>query len=187
MYNVDSRHSLTTVKNNYFSYSEQDMEALVSLHYQRLVNYIQNMISTGGSLEAEDILHDVLIRFYENRIPILTDRVPTYLFRAVKNACLNYNTRSCGKQIHLDVDAWNVVYETVYEVERCTNPMENIDVAQIRAFSDSLPSRTREVFLKSRIENMKQEDIAKEMGISLRAVQKHITLSIRRCRKYFNV
>lgn len=178
---------MTTVKNNYFSYSDKDMEALVFSHYSRLVNYIRNMISTKSYLEAEDIVHDVLIHFYENRIPIEADHVPAYLFRAVRNACLNYNMRSCGKQIHLDADAWNKIYETVYEVEKSPNPLENIDIAQIRAFSETLPHRTQEVFLKSRIENMKQEDISREMGISLRAVQKHITLSIRRCRKYFKV
>jgi RNA polymerase sigma-70 factor (ECF subfamily) len=43
----------------------------------------------------------------------------------------------------------------------------------------NLPPKTREVFIKKRFENKKNAEIAQEMGVSLKAVEAHITKALR--------
>ena len=43
------------------------------------------------------------------------------------------------------------------------------------AILESLPERCRKVFLRSRLDGLRQRDIARRYGISLRLVEKQIT------------
>jgi RNA polymerase sigma-70 factor (ECF subfamily) len=50
---------------------------------------------------------------------------------------------------------------------------------EIRKVADSLPDRCREVFLMSRMDGMKNKEIAQALGISEKAVEKHITRALK--------
>ena len=56
----------------------------------------------------------------------------------------------------------------------------------VMRFADSFPPRTRQIFYMSRIDGMKQEDIASALGISTRAVRKHLKFTVEQFRKHFD-
>ena len=47
----------------------------------------------------------------------------------------------------------------------------------------AIPVRSREIFLKSRNENLSNREIAEELDISIKTVEKHITRSLKIIRK----
>lgn len=56
-------------------------------------------------------------------------------------------------------------------------------LARLKAVIDELPPKCRAVFVFSRIEGLSHADIAEKFGISIKAVEKHITKALAACRE----
>jgi RNA polymerase sigma factor (sigma-70 family) len=53
---------------------------------------------------------------------------------------------------------------------------------RIGAAIDALPSRCREAFVLNRIHGLSHEEVARQMGISRSAVEKHVMRGLHACR-----
>lgn len=173
----------------WFKYTEQELKDTVLSLYPRIIAYIKGMLGTDSSDIAEDLFYDVLTAFLEKKTPLQTDRVHAYLFRSVHNACLNHISRKSTARLSLPFSRINENFlERLYEIEfeeEGDDRQEAPDASVLLSFARELPPRTREVFIQSRIEGRKLKDIASDMGITVRAVQKHITISIKKFREAF--
>ena len=109
----------------------------------------------------------------------------------VKNKCLNMVTRPNIESSSISIDnitasAWETLASLDFtaqipEVEEDKMP----EINEIIAYSGQLPERTRDIFYMSRIEGMTHKQIADELGISTRAVEKHLQNSINEYRRHF--
>ena len=61
------------------------------------------------------------------------------------------------------------------------------DITDVLDFSNFLPERTRDIFYMSRIEGMTHSEIAEILGISTRAVEKHLQNSVQEYRRHFGI
>jgi len=92
---------------------KKDEEAWVFLfkeYYQPLLSFASHYLWDKES--AEDIVQDVIIKLYENAGKIsITVSLKSYLFRAVKNRCLNYlrdhQVRDTHNQGLLEAHLWS--------------------------------------------------------------------------------
>ena len=111
------------------------------------------------------------------------------LFCMVRNASLNYLKQKVlvdkfpieyienidGEERLYSLDfALSADEETLYEELR----------RQIQEALSVLPERSREVFLLSRFNGLKNKEIASKLGISTTAVEKHISKSLKRISSY---
>lgn len=178
--------------NSVFTYTNDEVRRIVLDLYPRIICYIRHKLGPRWEHCAEDIFHDVLYRFLTSRKEIQSSKVPEYLFASVRNACLNFITRKSvqNQSLHIstrDQEIWETIYESEFSVtdEQKFEQEREVGLTEILEFAEQLPHKTREVFIKSRIEGKKLKEIADEMDITVRAVQKHITVSIRKFRKKF--
>ena len=66
----------------------------------------------------------------------------------------------------------------LYQIDFTDKKEKSIEVQLVEALKkaiDSLPARKKEILLKSKIEGRKQKDIAEELGISIKTVEKHLS------------
>ena len=66
-------------------------------------------------------------------------------------------------------------------------PRNAYDITDVLDFSNFLPERTRDIFYMSRIEGMTHSKIAEILGISTRAVEKHLQNSVQEYRRHFGI
>jgi len=127
---------------------------------------------------ARDLVHDVFMIFWQNKENItIKSSLSAYLFRMVRNKCLqeierqkvrnNYSTEA----LNLDELAYyNDGIKSIIELE-----LEE----KLKEAMDKMPDACRKVFIMSRFNGLKNKEIAEQLGISLKAVEKQITKALK--------
>ncbi|HIW53072.1 MAG TPA: hypothetical protein H9919_06605, partial [Candidatus Alistipes excrementipullorum] len=129
-----------------FTYTEDEVRELVLKLHPRITAYIRGILGGGKSkVQADDIFHDVLFTFLDRRIKIPASKVQAYLYRMVKNKCLNMVTRPNIESSSISIDnitasAWETLASLDFtaqipEVEEDTMP----EINEIIAYSGQLP------------------------------------------------
>ncbi len=158
--------------------SERNFGSFYESYYKRFYRYAYYYVNDSGT--AEDITHDAIIYYWENRrrLSAETDALG-YILLTVKNKCLN-----CLK--HLQVESeYNKSYLELYEWEVKARIMtlenENYseifmkDIIEIVTKSlAKLPKQTQDIFRKNRFEYKSRKEIAAEMGVSIQKIDYHI-------------
>lgn len=116
--------------------------------------------------EAEDIVQDIFYRYWRTDAwkKIEEGAEKTYLFRSVKNACLNYKGRK--DVLHDRVDLENdFLMDDIYE-----EPDEKL-IEGIRQDIENMAPQTREIIQAVFYKNKKYQEIADQLGISVNTVK----------------
>lgn len=95
-----------------------------------------------------------------------------YLYSIVKNRSLDILRKrgSVGEAISLDGSVEDIDEPTVEDAE-----VE----ARLWTAIDSLPEKCREIFLMSKRDGLRQEEIAQELGISLQTVKNQVSKALK--------
>lgn len=117
---------------------------------------------------AEEIVEDLMVYLWENRKSLqISSSVKSYLFTATKYRCLNaIKSQQCHQQKHSEIyDALHVHFEDPdYYLSG-----ELAD--QIEKAIESLPDSYKEVFIRSRMQEMSYQEIADELGVSKKTIE----------------
>jgi len=154
-------------KDDYTCYNQ-----LFTRYYSRLCVFVYRMIQNSDA--SEDIIQDLFIRLWTNRRKLeINENISGYLYRSSRNAALNYlRAEKSRKKTILDIPS----LETISD--ECLIEQIEFNMA-LHQCIEQLPERCKEVFLKSRFENLKQQEIATQLGISIKTIKNHIWKSLR--------
>ena len=157
-------------------------EYLFKRFYPRLLGYAIRFVQDEDV--AKDILQECFMNFWEKRQLLSAVSISSLLFLMVRNACLNYVKHHMLAN-YLSIDYLSTLdgEEKLYSADLMFSTDENIlyeDLkTQIDAALSKLSPRSREIFLLSRFDGMKNKEIAELLGISTTAVEKHISKSLK--------
>lgn len=129
-----------------------------------------------GDLEkARDLAQEAFIRLWDNCSKVPFDKTKSFLFTvgnrlfldnvSHQKVVLRFEKQYAGSQYHMGDNP-----EYVYEESEFKERLEE-------AIS-SLSEKQRSVFLLSRIDKMKNREIAETLDISIKTVEKHIATSL---------
>lgn len=121
---------------------------------------------------AEDLVANTFTSVWQKINEGFTiENLKAYLYQAVRNECLSYIRNK--KEI--------VGLEEVPEIDDTTIDTSERD-AKIWEAIDELPPKCREVFLLSKRDGLTNEEIAEELGISIKTVKNQMTKAFSRLR-----
>ncbi len=131
----------------------------------------------GNVAEAEDLAQDVLVRALGKARWESSEQAKGYIFRIAVNRWHDRNRRGLTHGIVVEWDD-SATYAEVEEStpERVLSNEQELH-AVIAALQE-LGERTRDVFMLSRLEQMKHGEIAQLFGISVSAVEKHVSKAV---------
>lgn len=140
-----------------------------------LVKYFRR--KTGDSVEAEDLAQDVLVRTLSHAQWKSPEQAKGYIFRSAVNRWRDRRRRQLTQGVTI---AWD---ENAQSGAGSENPSERVVLAQeelalIARALDELSVRTRTVLMLIKFEQMKAVTVAEMLGISVRAVNKHLARAI---------
>jgi len=153
---------------------------LYKLYFPRLHAFSFKMINDSGL--AKDVVQNVFIKIWETRTSFCFDNPEAFIYQMVRNASLNYirhlkvvdNLKSKVKDQYLG--------EELYYIDMVGNEpyilIEKELEEKILEVMNSLPDKCLAVFRLSRIDGLKNWEIADQLGISIKAVEKHISKAI---------
>lgn len=155
-------------------------EWIYNHYYELLCRYAYRFLKDRNS--AEEIIDDVMCSLWIRHEKVEIRQIRSYLFRAVRNLCLNHlkscswssNTSISPEENTAFLDALfcddehplGMLLEKEFEKELCKAV-------------DNLPEECRKVFEMSRRDNKKYEEISRELGISINTVKYHIKNALR--------
>jgi RNA polymerase sigma-70 factor (family 1) len=156
---------------------KKTFESIFKAYFPRLMAFAQKFVANRDI--AEDIIQETFLKIWTNRKAIEESTFQSYLFTLVRNACLNHIKH---RQIENNYLTNNTKGEQLYYADFFSDPFHQTifrEVQQkIEEVMQMLPEQTRKVFHLSRFEGMKNMEIAKQLQISLRTVEKHISRAL---------
>lgn len=160
------------------SFTQAAFEALFKTHFAYLCNFANQYVNDREV--AQDICQQSFIKLWEKRADMdPAQSVQSYLFTSVKNRCLNYlrDNQKYRSRI-LDLDCGDIDFSQEVEDLTATEELQQ----RIDAALASLPEKCRQVFERSRFQQMKYQDIANELDISLKTVEAHMSKALKTLR-----
>lgn len=153
---------------------ENAFEILFKTYYARLCYYANSL--TEDINEAEEIVQNMFLQIWEKRENInLEASFKSYIYKAVKNRCLNYLRNKKLKSGHLSVikmdegdsfdanDALHLeeIHDKLYEV------------------LEELPPKCKQIFQMSRMEGLKHQEIANQLDLKVKTVENQIGIALK--------
>ena len=125
--------------------------------------------------DAKDILQNVFLRFWEKRENIdIHTSLNAYLYRAIQNECLNY-LHSTGTIEVPQCETTNVLFREEAEDNDPHSTLSVLEIEQIMENTiEELPDQCKSIFKLSRINGLKNQEIADKLDISVRTVETQI-------------
>ena len=158
-----------------------DFDGFVRTQREGLVHFLQRR--TRSVDDAEDLAQESLARLvrYRGHAP---DTWAALLYHIAVNALHDRSRRAASRHdaqhVSLDGEAAELPATEPSHEQRTATEQE---LALLQRALLRLPDRCRQVYLLNRIEGMTYPEIAEHCGISVKAVEKHISRALRALRE----
>ena len=158
-------------RGDYMSYNQ-----LFRCYYQPLCQYVYTLLADKD--DAEDVVQELFLKLWKDRGKILiTESTSSYLYRMARNMSLNFKrSKIAMESLNENPDLVSLTYEE--------NSLETDEfrIALIDCMN-RLPKRSKEVLMASRVQGLKQQEIADTFSISVKTIKNMLWISLRKLKE----
>ena len=161
--------------------NEKVFEQIVREYWPRMFKFA--LIYTQNNETSQELVQDTFLVLWNNRA-ILKDNTNliTYLMIVLRNKCLNLLEQTRIRQLYIEEIDDETIYQraNLYVLQDEASQIvesEDLHKAIERALS-KLPDKTREIFMLSRYDGLKNQQIAETKNISQKTVEYHISKAL---------
>lgn len=159
-------------------------QSIYKTYYSRLCVFANGFLQNEN--DAEETVQNVILKLWEQKDKINEiENMQAYLFRSVKNQCLNFIKRNKLADVY-KTEAWKELKDLEEQTMSSSTEADNeTQIKQLKSLIETLPERCQEVLRMSKFEGLKNKEIAEELDISLKAVEANISRAFSLIRKNF--
>lgn len=147
-------------------------EMVFKYYYSGLVVYADQIINDAPL--SEDIVQTVFLKLWETRHSLEIRSFRSYFIQCVKNRCIDH-LRSQEVKNKYKIQSHDYTQFEFQEEFWVKTELEDL----IHQAIDKLPTRCKEIFLMSRMDNLKTVEIAGKLQLSGRTVETQITKALK--------
>lgn len=158
-----------------YAKTKEITDLYVSEH-KRLERQITRRV--GCASIAADLVHDIFLRLWERATARLSEPA-AYLSRSARNAAIDHiRTEKRHNEFMAGIlpEQYSTPAPSPDDIVSARQSLRSIDDALA-----ALPERTRHIFLLNRVHGRSFSEIAEVLGISRRAVTKHMARAVAAC------
>jgi len=165
--NIKVEQSSTAIIRSLAPTGEAAFEQLFKTHFRGLHAYAITILKE--EMMGEEIVQNVFFKVWEKRQLLEIETSPkAYLYKAVYHDCLNYLKHKKVRSAH----AMHVVRQSNDQVENASGKLLQGELKEhIHNAMNELPEQCRSIFQMSRFEGLKYQEIADEMGLSVKTIE----------------
>jgi RNA polymerase sigma-70 factor (ECF subfamily) len=154
-----------------------DFGTLFRQHHKSLCNLAYNIVSDADA--AKDIVQEVFLRLWKNRDQLIFgEQITHYLFKATAHTSYNY-LRSNKKISPLQDYAGLEKLAMAAGTERVE--YQELEV-RVRKAVENLPPKCKAIYILSRHEGLRHQQIADTLGLSVKTVENQMGIALEKLR-----
>lgn len=152
---------------------------LFNRHWQRVYNMVYSRINDRPV--TEEMAQEIFMKLWDKRADLVIDNFSAYLYTCVKRRCINYIESKIARKKH-------------WERYKVFLPLQDDSTNKTIAFNDlrealekglnTIPEKSKMIFRLNRFDGRSVKDIAGQMNLSEKAIQYHLTRSVKKLRLY---
>lgn len=151
--------------------TREDFNFLFHTYFEEVRRYV--FYRSGNEEVATDIAQDTFLRLWEKREEIRLETVKGLLLKIASD---RYITK-----YHKEKLAFNF-FNTFVPREHTPTPEDQLNYEELKkAYEEalkSMPEKQRVVFLMNRIDELKYREIAEQLGLSVKAIEKRMSQAL---------
>lgn len=165
-----------TYLNELASGSHEAFHYLFITYYPKVKFFINFFVRSEKV--AEDLSQDVFEKIWINReLAFFLQSFNSYIYRIAKNTAINYMEHKTIEDEY--ISSTSVLAEISIDEEIDAKELELL----IQLTVEKMPEQRRKVYKMSRIEGLKNIEIAKELNISKRTVEAHLNKALKQIKE----
>ncbi len=147
---------------------ESAFEAIFKDNFKKLQCYAHTIV--GDEFLAEEMVQNVFFKIWEKSEKLnISPPIAAYLYKAVYNECCNYLKHLKVKEKYLTHSKHTMHNMSTENASKKVMVQELQE--KIKTALNDLPEQCRTVFQMSRFEELKYQQIASKLGISIKTVE----------------
>lgn len=158
---------------------EQEFEQLFKEHFKSLYAYAFTILKNEAV--AEETVQNVFYKIWEKKVPdSIQTSLKAYLYKAVYHESLNYlKHQKIKAQYHL-----HVMHQSKNNTDQLASRKMMVKELEerLRDALNALPQQCRTIFQMSRFDGLKYQEIADQLGISVKTVENQMGKALKQLR-----
>lgn len=131
----------------------------------------------GGAQDDEDLVQDAFLRIVERSQKQEITKLDHLLAHVVRCFAIDKLRRRRTRGTFASSDLGEIAVDPAADPERSVIGVQRL--GRVMATIEQMPPRRREVFLLHRVEELTYAQIARQLNVTIKAVEKHMHLAMR--------
>ncbi len=151
---------------------DKNFEELYRRFHPSLVSFATYL--TGSNADASELVNDVFFAVWQKKHKLTIDEsLKSYLFAAVKNRSINFHKKTKMKLVEI------LPHDKESTLTADLNIKQKETDDKLQTILEVLPPKCRQVFVMSRIDKLKNKEIASLLDISIKTVENQMTKALK--------